>query len=184
MSRALIDPRTGKPFASKKKDLSRLEFLVIHHAGPGTERWTPETFIRHRHDSALAWRKREHAAKRPGTLYAYSGNGYNAAIFPDGSWFLDVPLNEMAWSTGGLNSISLAMVFAGDFTKKLPPEPALKRGEQILVAWQREFQWRPKIIGHRDAIRYSKDATRTACPGDKLYPYLPTLIERVEGYRK
>ena len=183
MSKALIDPKTGKPFASKKKDLSRLEFLVIHHAGPGTERWTPETFTRHRHEIALAWQKAEQTAGRPGTLYAYSGNGYNAVVFPDGNWFLDVPLEETAWSTGGLNSTSLALCFAGDYTKQLPPEAALKRGEQILVAWMRQFLWRPQIIGHRDAIRYSKQATRTACPGDKLYPYLATLRRRVEGYR-
>lgn len=82
MSKALIDPRTGTPFASKKKDLSRLDFLVVHHAGPGTERWTPETFTRHRHESALAWQRAEHTAGRPGALYAYSGNGYNAVVFP------------------------------------------------------------------------------------------------------
>lgn len=183
MSKPLINPSTGERFPLKRKDLSRLEFLVVHHAGPGTERWTQETFIRHRHESALAWQKREHAAGRPGTLYAYSGNGYNAVVFPDGSWFQDVPLVETAWSTGGLNSISLAMCFAGDYTRQLPTEKALKTGEQILVAWERQFLWRPKIIGHRDAIRYSKDATRTACPGDKLYPYLPTLVDRVETYR-
>ena len=176
----LIDAIDGAP--SRKKDLSRLVAFVIHHAGPGTERWTRETFVKHRIQSAKDWQKDEKAKRRPGTLYAYSGYGYNVIVFPDGSAFYDVPLDEVTWSTGGLNSSTIALCFAGNYMGQLPTEAALKTAEQILVAWKRQYGPRLPIIGHRDGVRYSKDATRTSCPGDRLYAYLPTLSRRVEGY--
>ena len=182
MSR-LIDPKTDRPFPSKLKNLAAVDLLIVHHGDVGTERWTPETFIRHRHASAWEWQADQKKKGKPGNLFAYSGYGYNAIIWPDGSIYFDTPLEETTWSAGGLNSRSLSACMAGNYMMQLPPEPALKRLEQVLVAWQQRRGWRAQIIGHRDGVRFSKDATRTSCPGDKLHAYLPTLIRRVEGYR-
>ena len=183
MPKPLIDPKTKKPFAGKPKVLAAVDLLIVHHGDVGTERWSPEHFIQHRHESAKEWQVDQKKQGKPGTLFAYSGYGYNAIIWPSGEIFFDTPLEETTWSAGGLNSRSLSVCMAGNYMKALPPEPALRRLEQVLVAWQRQRAWKAQIIGHRDAIRYSKEATRTSCPGDKLHAYLPTLIRRVEGYR-
>lgn len=181
MSSPLINPKTGNPFPSRKKDLDELMAIAIHHGAAGTEHWTPEKFIEHRKNSALEWQREERKAGRPGQLYAYSGLGYNYIIFPDGSFIADVPLDEIAWSAAGVNSITINICFAGDYTDQLPSEAALKTGEQIIAARLKE---RPqlKIIGHRDAVKFSKAATPTACPGNKLYSYLPTLEHRARAY--
>ena len=184
MSNPLLDPKTGKPFPSRKKDLSKLIAIVVHHGAAGTEKWSPETFVNHRHNSALEWQRDEKRAGRPGTLYAYSGPGYNAIVFPNGDFYSDVPLEEIAWSTGGLNSTTISICFAGDYTGKLPTEAALKTGEQILATWLKRYGADTKVIGHRDAVKYSKDATATSCPGNVLYGYLPELEKRARAYVK
>ncbi|MNS80808.1 N-acetylmuramoyl-L-alanine amidase [compost metagenome] len=183
MASALIDPKTGKPFASKPKSLAAVDLLIVHHGDVGTERWTPQRFIEYRHESARALQASQKKQGKSGDLYAFSGYGYNAIIWPNGEIFFDVPLEETTWSAGGLNSRSFSACMAGNYMKDLPPEPALKRLEQTLVAWQRRRGWMAQIIGHRDGIRFSKNATRTSCPGDKMHAYLPTMIRRVEGYR-
>lgn len=102
--------------------------------------------------------------------------GYTIAIFPDGSFVQDI-----SWEDWGIhnasgkinNSNSPSISFVGNYSDSLPTKSALETGIKKLQEFSDlygiKLEWHKTVFGHRDSAS-------TACPGQKLYDYLPEFI--------
>lgn len=110
--------------------------------------------------------------------------GYNYLIDPNGQIYEGRVGGEgvVGAHAGGSNIGSIGIAFIGDFTSKLPTQAAqdafkLLSAERALVHGF-SLNWGTTVTGHRD-----RPGNVTACPGNTLYPFLPTLIGQAESER-
>ena len=81
----------------------------------------------------------------------------------------------------GLNQESIGVCCIGDFSITVPTPRILETLISLLSDLRVTYDIPPAhIIGHRDVLRISIDATKTICPGEYLYERLPYLRERSE----
>lgn len=102
--------------------------------------------------------------------------GYSFAIFPNGTYVSDIGWDEWGihCNTGTINnSNSPSISFVGNFTDSLPTEAALNTARNLCREFQSRYGiklvWKSTMFGHRDM-------GATACPGNRLYAYLPEFI--------
>lgn len=92
-----------------------------------------------------------------------TGISYNVVIFPSGRAYQGVSFNRRGTHTGGRNSTTRSLCFAGNFEKTVPSDAALSTAAQIFQEGKGKY-WRTgaPLRGHRDV-------SSTACPGKYLY---------------
>lgn len=106
----------------------------------------------------------------------WSDIAYSWVVFPSGNVFEGRGWGVAGAHTKGHNSSSHGICFAGNFQHDHPTEAALEAA-RALIRWGAEkgVVARPfNLGGHRDVAA-------TACPGQNLYPLVPTLAQPPKG---
>lgn len=98
-----------------------------------------------------------------------TGISYNVLIFPSGRAYQGVSFHRRGTHTGGRNSTTRSISFAGNFETNVPSDKALATAAAIYAEgkgkwWQRDAP----LFGHRDV-------SQTACPGRHLYARLGVI---------
>jgi N-acetyl-anhydromuramyl-L-alanine amidase AmpD len=102
--------------------------------------------------------------------------GYHYLITPEGTILEGRPVSIIGAHARGLNQHSIGVCCIGDYSFEQPSMAMLSSLKQIVSSLKLRFAISPEcIIGHRDVIRMTPDATPTACPGDALYAHLADL---------
>jgi 3D (Asp-Asp-Asp) domain-containing protein len=130
--------------------------LVIHHTADDDEIQRDKT-------------ERTHSGEGyPESVYG-SHIAYHFLIGKDGTVIQNRSLAESTQHTRNseVNQKSIAIAFAGDFTKEEPDERQVMAGRELIVRLDKEYSF-TQIIGH-------KDASPTACPGQNLTRALSDL---------
>lgn len=92
-----------------------------------------------------------------------TGISYNVVIFPSGRAYQGVSWNRRGTHTGGRNSTSRSICFAGNYDTELPSAAQISTASAIYGAGKGRW-WTDgaPLRGHRDV-------SQTACPGQFLY---------------
>lgn len=123
----------------------------------------------------------------------WSDIGYNWLIAPDGTLFVGRGggNNVVGAHMCGYNNNTMGVCLIGNFTSVEPTQAALDKLQQLLAWKASESGIEPmsystirsysgtmnNISGHRDGCA----PDYTECPGDKLYPKLPTIRQNVKN---
>lgn len=106
----------------------------------------------------------------------WSGCGYHFVIRKSGAVERGRPEPMMGAHCPGANYNRLGVHVCGCFAEQLPNDEQLAALRELIAGLCREYELdlagENVITGHRDWLA-------TACPGDKLYGYIPELKERV-----
>jgi hypothetical protein len=140
----LIDVVDSLPRAAAfdKRDLSKIEFAVVHHTA-GSRSDTPETIAAY------------HVNSR-----GFKGIGYHIVITQDGKIYLCNRLDSVSSHVGGKNLSSIGISCVGNFENYDIPAAQYRSLLSVLSWLQKEFKG-IKIVPHQ------KFST-TACPGNFL----------------
>lgn len=98
-----------------------------------------------------------------------TGISYNVVIFPSGRAYQGVSWNRRGTHTGGRNSTTRSICFAGNFEKATPTDAALSTAAEIFKEGKGKW-WTSgaPLRGHRDV-------SSTACPGKNLYSRIDVI---------
>lgn len=103
------------------------------------------------------------------------GISYNVIIFPSGRAYQGVSWNRRGAHTGGLNSTSRSICFAGNYETNRPTEAQLQTAGAILR------EGRNKWWTKNAPLRSHRDVAQTACPGRHVHgarAYILTLSQQ------
>ncbi|XP_075998708.1 peptidoglycan recognition protein 5 [Genypterus blacodes] len=97
--------------------------------------------------------------------------GYNFLVGGDGTVYEGRGWGVVGAHTKGNNHDSLGIAFMGNFNEDTPSTEAISSVNQLLRSGVSQGHLQPKfvLLGHRDLAN-------TACPGDKLYSSLGSLM--------
>lgn len=98
-----------------------------------------------------------------------TGISYNVVIFPSGRAYQGVSFNRRGTHTGGRNSTSRSISFAGNY-EQFQPSPA-----QLATARTIYHEGKGKWWEEGAPLRGHRDVSDTACPGKNVYAKLPLL---------
>ena len=134
----------------KTRELSQITHLSIHHSA------TPANIDPFR---VAAYQIKADPKRKKD---AWPGIGYHYYIEPDGTIFQTNRWETLSYHTGGNNSYSLGICFAGNFTDVVPTPKQIESGGH-LVAWLMQELNIPleNVWGHKE---YPKNRS-TGCPG-------------------
>lgn len=139
-----------------------VNLLVVHHTAGNKS-------------DTVAQIRAQHLAK------GWSDIGYHWLIDDKGKIHKGRPEDEQGAHAYGINERSLGVCVIGDYSRSKPSDAALSSLVFVLADLCRRFRLkRENIIGHRDAVRFTKTATPTECPGDTFYTLMPEIRRRVE----
>lgn len=98
-----------------------------------------------------------------------TGISYNVIIFPSGRAYQGVSFNRRGTHTGGRNSTTRSICFAGNFEVAVPSDAALATAAEIYDDGKGKW-WKQDapLYGHRSV-------SQTACPGKNLYARLELI---------
>lgn len=98
-----------------------------------------------------------------------TGISYNVIVFPSGRAYQGVSFNRRGTHTGGRNSTTRSISFAGNFEIATPSDRALATAAAIYAEGKGEW-WKDTapLYGHRNV-------SQTACPGRNLYSRLDLI---------
>lgn len=98
-----------------------------------------------------------------------TGISYNVIIFPSGRAYQGVSFNRRGTHTGGRNSTTRSICFAGNFEVATPTDAALATATDIYHDGKgRWWEGDAPLRGHRNV-------SQTACPGRNLYARLDLI---------
>ena len=98
-----------------------------------------------------------------------TGISYNVVIFPSGRAYQGVSWNRRGTHTGGRNSTSRSICFAGNYETNQPTAAQISTAAAIYrEGKQRWWTQGAPLYGHRDV-------SQTACPGRNLYARLDDI---------
>lgn len=119
--------------------------------------------------SAADEREQMRAIESVGQSRFGTGISYNVIIFPSGRAYQGVSFNRRGTHTGGRNSTTRSICFAGNFENAKPTEAALATGSAIYHEGKGKW-WKndAPLRGHRNV-------SQTACPGRNLYSRLDEM---------
>ena len=183
----------------ERKGLGRMrdvKFLVAHHTESRLMTTPQEVNAWHRDERG--WLHRVNLADYGDdpvpTWLQFDGHGeteisigYHGIIQGDGTFCPGRPFERVGAHAGGANMHTVGLAFCGDFHKPVSAGGDLRPTDaqvETFVAWAVILALRyPKfgvspagsIFGHRDMVALYPEATRTVCPGDRLYALLPEL---------
>jgi hypothetical protein len=98
-----------------------------------------------------------------------TGISYNVVVFPSGRAYQGVSWNRRGTHTGGRNSTSRSICFAGNYEVSEPTAAQISTAAAIFGAGKDRWWTRgAPLAGHRDV-------SQTACPGRHLYARLDDI---------
>lgn len=98
-----------------------------------------------------------------------TGISYNVIVFPSGRAYQGVSFNRRGTHTGGRNSTSRSISFAGNFEVTAPTDEALTTASEIFHDGKGKWWFGDAPLrGHREV-------SQTACPGRHLYSMLGAI---------
>lgn len=98
-----------------------------------------------------------------------TGISYNVVVFPSGRAYQGVSWNRRGTHTGGRNSTSRSICFAGNYETNQPTDAQISTAAAIYrEGKQRWWTQGAPLGGHRDV-------SQTACPGKNLYARLDDI---------
>ena len=104
----------------------------------------------------------------------WSGIGYTFVIYPDGSIHTGRPMRDVPAATEGFNTESVAVCLIGNFEPGSDGYTGSPTPEQINSLVDISVYIHENIPSI-SATKGHRDFNSTACPGENLYNYLPTL---------
>ncbi|MBI2906546.1 MAG: N-acetylmuramoyl-L-alanine amidase [Chloroflexi bacterium] len=123
------------------RDLSAVNYLVIHHSG--VDRDSSAEAIAAYHVDSLGW----------------PGIGYHFLVHPDGRIEYVGDIATLRYNVAGRNAEVIGICLPGDFTAHPPTEAALSSARALVRALRLELGRHLPVVGHREL-------NPTACPGD------------------
>jgi hypothetical protein len=105
-----------------------------------------------------------------------TGISYNVVIFPSGRAYQGVSWNRRGTHTGGRNSTSRSICFAGNYETNQPTAAQISTAAAIYrEGKQRWWTQSAPLYGHRDF-------SQTACPGRNLYARIDDIRTDTEEF--
>lgn len=105
-----------------------------------------------------------------------TGISYNVVIFPSGRAYQGVSWNRRGTHTGGRNSTSRSICFAGNYETNQPTTAQISTAAAIYrEGKQRWWTQDAPLRGHRDV-------SQTACPGRHLYARIDDIRTHTEEF--
>jgi hypothetical protein len=105
-----------------------------------------------------------------------TGISYNVLIFPSGRAYQGVSWNRRGTHTGGRNSTSRSICFAGNYETNQPTPAQISTAAAIYrEGKQRWWTQNAPLRGHRDV-------SQTACPGRHLYARIDDIRTHTEEF--
>lgn len=168
---------------------SRAQWGARHRAGfgsrsgnyPLSECWTHHSVTAHLSASATVAQEmaQMRILERIGQQRFGGGISYSFVIFPSGRIYMGLGASRIGAHTGGRNSISLGVVFAGNYENSRPTSAAESTYAELLQGLRRIGVLRSARTngGHRDAPNHSWNA----CPGKHLHARLPAINRIASG---
>ncbi|WP_129787033.1 peptidoglycan recognition protein family protein [Promicromonospora panici] len=105
-----------------------------------------------------------------------TGISYNVVIFPSGRAYQGVSWNRRGTHTGGRNSTSRSICFAGNYETNQPTAAQISTAAAIYrEGKQRWWTQAAPLYGHRDV-------SQTACPGRNLYARIDDIRTDTEEF--
>lgn len=138
------------------------EYVIVHHSATNP-------------DVAVSDIKNAHLDR------GFDDIGYHYLVLSDGTIEKGRPEGIPGAHARGLNQRSIGICCLGNFEYA----PVGNEQFEALIVLVRELILRHEIpvehvIGHCDAVQISPEATRTRCPGERLYERLEVLRSRVK----
>lgn len=103
-----------------------------------------------------------------------AGISYNVIIFPSGRAYQGVSFNRRGTHTGGRNSNSRGIAFAGDFDAAAQPTQAAINTAREIVSHGRGRWW-----SQNAPVRGHRDVSATTCPGRHVVSKLAEIASPV-----
>lgn len=169
----------AQPFIGTPETLGRVTHVVIHHTA------TPMTTSR---DAAIAQMRaiqREHQQGRKWSDIGYhfvidaAGRIYQGRPFLSGATLADAPGLAMGAHVRGQNTGKIGICLMGCFhppgknCQDVPAAAAIESLTALTLHFCRRFELDEAAVkGHRDFLS-------TACPGERLYPVLETIRQKL-----
>lgn len=102
-----------------------------------------------------------------------TGISYNVVIFPSGRAYQGVSFHRRGTHTGGMNSTTRSICFAGNYETNKPTDAQIATAARIYAEGVGN-KWQDRLIGHRDV-------SQTACPGRNVYARLNDIKNGFQG---
>jgi hypothetical protein len=128
----------------RRRDLSAIRYLVIHHSG--VERDSTALSIARYHSRVLGW----------------PGIGYHFLVHQDGLIEYVGDILEVRYNVARRNHLVLGICLPGDFSRQQPAPAQLQAARLLCANLQFALGWFVPIVGHRE-IALPQFAT--SCPG-------------------
>ena len=130
-----------------ERGLTDIRYIVVHHSGVAIE--SSVQAIRNWHQSNNGW----------------PDIGYQFVIMWSGQVVQTMPITRVSFHVAGRNRESIGICIPGDWTRELPPQPALD-SLVGLVDLLRSNLGRPvPVVGHGE---HALPSNPSACPGRAL----------------
>jgi len=132
--------------------------LTVHHSAGSVSVTADDIHVMHRN-------------RLEGGSY-WSGIGYHFVITPDGTITRGRPEWARGAHAGPGNDTHLGVCVVGTYTHHLPTERALRSLARLLAGLAEKYAW---DLSHKVSVTPHSYHMSTACPGDALRAYLPTI---------
>ena len=96
---------------------------------------------------------------------------YSYVIMPSGRIFRGLTDNRVGAHTGGRNTVSIGVCFAGNYQTLTPTKKQLDNCAALLA-----YLVGRKSLSKSFVVKGHKDIAATACPGKNLYPKIPAIV--------
>lgn len=139
-------PRNGN---YKKRDLSRITRIIIHHSATLSGRFNMYDFARWHID--------------PNGRLKAPAIAYHFGIEPDGKIYQSNPLEAISWHTVNANYNGIGIELNGNFEIEQPPKEQIKSLKWLIKYLRKKLKSNLDVYGHREI-----PGNQTSCPGKNL----------------
>ena len=166
-----VEPTATVSIASRASWGARYPDGDLTLTGPAVEVWVHHSVTAQLSSDATVAAEAEQmrALESVGQTRFGTGISYNVVIFPSGRAYQGVSWNRRGTHTGGRNSTSRSICFAGNYEANSPTAAQISTAAAI-YGYGKDRWWTPgaPLGGHRDV-------SQTACPGHNLYARLDDI---------
>ncbi|MFI2487452.1 N-acetylmuramoyl-L-alanine amidase [Promicromonospora kroppenstedtii] len=166
-----VEPTATVSIASRASWGARYPDGDLTLTGPAVEVWVHHSVTAQLPSDATVAAEAEQmrALESVGQTRFGTGISYNVVIFPSGRAYQGVSWNRRGTHTGGRNSTSRSICFAGNYEANSPTAAQISTAAAI-YGYGKDRWWTQgaPLGGHRDV-------SQTACPGRNLYARLDDI---------